>query len=451
MEIPSDVRFCINTLENAGHEAYCVGGCVRDFLLGKTPHDFDLCSDALPDRIEALFSGFPLVLAGKKHGTVGVVMPSGVVEITTYRTEGGYGDHRRPDWVAFVPELRQDLARRDFTVNAMAFSPSRGLQDPFGGAADLKKGILRAVGDPETRFREDALRILRGVRFACQFGLEPEIETEAAMEKCAGLLDGLARERVFEELSRLLPAADADKLVRFAPVLTRAIPELAPMVGFDQRSPHHRYDLYTHTAQVTAGVPGDVTLRWTALLHDLGKIPCFTLDETGRGHFKGHAKVGAALADEVLRRLKAPTALRQRVTLLIELHMTRLMPEKKLLKRYLSRWGEETVMQLLALQRSDMGGKGTDEGDDGYFDRVQVLLEQIRSEGQCLTLRELAVNGNDLKALGLEGRQIGDTLRALLEAVVEERLPNNREALLGEVRQHLPRPEPDRAIDGTEA
>ena len=437
MEIPGDVLFCMNTLEDAGYAAYCVGGCVRDALLGRRPHDFDLCTDATPDRIEALFSGFSLVLAGKKHGTVGVVTPTGVVEITTFRREGGYGDNRRPDWVAFVPDLRQDLARRDFTVNAMAYSPRRGLQDPFGGAEDLKKGTLRTVGDPETRFREDALRILRGVRFACTYGLEPEAQTEAAMARCACLMDNLARERVFDELCRILTAATAEQLVRFAPVMTRAVPELGPMVGFDQRSPHHRYDLYTHTAHVVAGVPGELTLRWAALLHDLGKPACFTLDETGRGHFKGHAKAGAPMAEAVLRRLKAPTALREQAVLLIEQHMTRLLPDKRLLKRYLSRWGEDTVRKLLALQRADMGGKGTGPEDDS-FDRVQALLEEILYEGSCLSLRDLAVNGRDLMALGLSGPDIGKCLGSLLSAVVEETLPNDREALLKAAEEYQP-------------
>ena len=431
MVLPEYVLDCLNRLEKAGYQAWAVGGCVRDALLGKPPQDYDLCTDALPERTQALFSDRELVLAGLKHGTVGVVTPGGVVEITTFRTEGDYEDGRHPQWVHFVPELREDLRRRDFTVNAMAWSPLRGLRDPFGGQEDLENGILRAVGEPEQRFREDALRILRGVRFACRFRLRVEENTLRAMESLVPLMEGLSRERVFGELCALLPGITAEQLLWFAPVITGAIPELKPMVGFDQRSPHHAYDLYTHTAYVTGAVPADLTLRWAALLHDVGKIPTFTLDETGRGHFYGHAGASAEAADAILHRLKAPTALRERVNILIRNHMTRLEEDKKLLKRRVRSLGWEAVEQLLRLQEADMGSKGTGEEQDfDQFRRIRALLEEIRAENACLTLRDLAVNGNDLMALGLRGAEIGKTLNALLDAVLDERVPNHREALL---------------------
>ena len=431
MALPEYVRGCLERLEDAGFRAWAVGGCVRDACLGIMPHDFDLCTDALPERIQAVFPDRELVLAGVKHGTVGVVTPGGVVEITTLRTEGDYRDGRHPQWVKFVPELREDLLRRDFTINAMAWNPREGLQDPFGGREDLQKGILRAVGDPERRFREDALRILRGVRFAARFGLTVEENTLAAMEALAPLMDSLSRERVFGELCALLPGITAEELIRFAPVITGAIPELKDMVGFDQHSPHHAYDLYTHTAHVVGAVPGDLKLRWAALLHDVGKISTFTLDETGRGHFYSHAAMSAEAADEILRRLKAPTALRERVTILIRHHMTRLEEDKKLLKRRVRALGWDTMEELLQLQEADMRSKGTGEPQDfDQFRRIRVLLEEIRAENACLTLKDLAVNGQDMLALGLKGPQIGKTLNALLDAVLEERLPNDREALL---------------------
>ena len=333
--------------------------------------------------------------------------------------------------MAFVPHVEKDLARRDFTVNAMAFSPTRGYADPFGGREDLKNGILRAVGDPEKRFQEDSLRILRGVRFAVRYGLAVDPDTEKAMLSQAYLMDNLARERVFEELCKLLPLMKVGDLQRFAPILAAVIPELEPLMGFDQRSPHHAYDLYTHVAHVVAGVPKDLTLRWAALLHDIGKIPTFTRDETGRGHFYGHAPKGAEMAEEVLRRLKAPTALRQQAVLLIEKHMTRLQPDKKLLRRQLGRLGWETVEQLLTLQKADMGSKGTGKPEEmEVFDRISQLLEEIRAEDSCLSLKDLAVKGNDLTALGFTGKSIGCTLNALLEQVLEENLPNDRETLL---------------------
>ena len=261
MYLPQYVTEILDALEAAGFAAYAVGGCVRDAILGLTPQDYDVCTAALPSETEAVFADRRLVLAGKKHGTVGVVTDCGVVEITTFRTEGEYRDNRHPDWVEFVPEIEKDLARRDFTVNAMAYSPKRGFADPFGGREDLEKGILRAVGDPEKRFREDSLRILRGARFAVRYRLAVEEKTESAMVSLAYLMDNLARERVFEELCKLLPLVTASDLKRFAPVITQVIPELAPLVDFDQHSPHHAYDLYTHVSHVVAGVGKDLALR----------------------------------------------------------------------------------------------------------------------------------------------------------------------------------------------
>ena len=435
MILPEYVRACLDALENAGFAAYAVGGCVRDACLGLTPEDYDLCTAAPPEQTEAVFAGRKLVLAGKKHGTVGVVTDCGVVEITTFRTEGAYRDNRHPDWVAFVPTIEQDLARRDFTVNAMAYSPNRGFADPFGGREDLKKRLLRAVGDPARRFREDSLRILRGARFAAKYGLRVEKATWEAMVAQSPLMDNLARERVFEELCKLLPLLTVETMDLFAPILAAVIPELAPLIGFDQHSPHHAYDLYTHVAHVVAAVPKDLTLRWAALLHDIGKVPTFTRDATGRGHFYGHAPKGAEMAETVLRRLKAPAALRERVVLLIGKHMTRLEPDKKLLRRQLGRLGWETVEQLLWLQEADMGSKGTgNPGEMSLFPQIRGLLEEIRAENACLTLKDLAVNGYDLQALGLTGRAIGQCLNILLEKVLEEELPNEREALLAIVK-----------------
>ena len=431
MFLPEYVKNCIDRLENAGFAAYAVGGCVRDDLLGLVPHDYDLCTAAAPADIKAIFSDFPLILAGEKHGTVGVITDGGVIEITTFRTEGGYEDNRHPQWVEFVDHIEGDLARRDFTVNAMAYSPTRGFADPFGGQEDLQNGLLRAVGDAETRFEEDALRILRGVRFAVRFHLTPEEKTLRAMLGKAALMENLARERVFDELCKLLPLVRADDLLRYAPILTQVIPELAPTVGFDQHSPHHAFDVFTHTAHVTENVPATLPLRWAALLHDTGKVPTFCADETGRGHFYGHAKVSAQLADTALRRLKAPTALRERVVTLIELHMTKLEPTKKCIRRWLSRLGLETLEDLLTLQQADTGGKGQDRTDElEQFTVLRTMIEEILAEESCLSLKDLAVSGNDLLALGFEGRQIGEKLQYLLEQVLDEQLPNEKTALL---------------------
>lgn len=431
MKLPESVLTCMKALEREGFTAYAVGGCVRDHCLGRQPDDFDLCTSAKPEEMEAVFSACPLVLAGKKHGTVGVVMGNELVEITTYRTEGAYSDNRHPDWVKFVDRIEEDLARRDFTINAMAYSPRLGYADPFGGRNDLEAGILRAVGDPAARFREDSLRILRGVRFAVKYHLQVEPETEAAMTQLAPLMDNLARERVFSELCKLLPLVRAADLQRFSPILCQAIPELAPTLGFHQHSPHHAYDVYTHTAYVVEHVEADLALRWAALLHDIGKVPTFTRDETGRGHFRGHAPKGAEMADEVLRRLKAPNALTETVVTLIKNHMTKTELTKKAVRRLLSRLGWENTQRLFQLQKADMMSKGVEkDGDLTQFDTLWALLEEIRQEDACLSVTDLKINGRNLMALGFKGPQIGKTLTALLDQVLEETLENEKEALL---------------------
>lgn len=369
---------------------------------------------------------------------MGVLVEDIPVEITTFRTEGGYRDNRHPDWVRFETHIEADLSRRDFTVNAMAYSPTRGLVDPFGGQADLQNKCLRAVGDAATRFIEDSLRILRGVRFAVRYGLTPDNATKKAMFSLAPLMDNLARERVFSELCKLLPLVTASDLLRFAPVLTQVLPELSPLVGFDQHSPHHAYDIYTHTAHVVSAAPASLPLRWAALLHDIGKPQSFYRDETGRGHFPGHADLGAELSDAALLRLKAPTALRQQVTQLIRLHMTPLEPDKKLLRRRLGKLGQETLELLLLLQEADMCSKGTGIPEEtSQFAAIRQVLEEILKEDACLHIRDLAVNGHDLMALGLQGKQVGLCLEQLLQQVQDESLANERTVLLTAVKEEL--------------
>ena len=438
MFLPEYIQTCIRMLEEAGFAAYAVGGCVRDALLGLEPHDYDLCTDARPDGIRRVFAGFRQILAGEKHGTVTVLIEDNPVEITTFRTEGAYTDSRHPQWVEFVPEIEKDLARRDFTVNAMAYSPTRGFADPFGGQQDLKDRVLRAVGDPTARFTEDALRILRGVRFAVRFGLGVEEATLEAMKAQAFRMDHLSRERVFDELCKLLPLVSAEDLLRYGPILTQVIPELAPLQGFDQRNRHHIYDAYTHTAHVVAAVPADLTLRWAALLHDLGKPASFTLDEQGEGHFHGHAAISAELANEILHRLKAPTALRERVMLLIEKHMVWLEVTKPTIRRWISRLGIEAMQQLMILQEADTGGKGTENPKDNpYFSGIAALIREILAEDACLQIKDLAVNGHDLMALGLSGKAIGQMLNRLLELVIDEEIQNEKAALLARVQEEI--------------
>ena len=433
MVLPKSVLELIALLEARGFEAWAVGGCVRDALLGIAPHDFDLCTSALPEQTQEVFRDYRLILAGVKHGTVGVVTDDGVVEITTFRTEGGYADTRHPGWVKFVPNIDEDLARRDFTINAMAFSPTRGYRDPFGGREDLNSKLLRAVGDPETRFREDALRILRGARFAARFSLTIEEATWNAMLSCAPLMDQLARERVFEEICRLIMLTDAKMLCALAPIVARAIPELEPMIGFDQHSPHHSYDVFTHTAWVVQRVDSDLALKLAALFHDSGKPATFSMDDIGRGHFLNHAKVGAEMADRILLELKAPTALREEAVWLAGHHMSYFQPSRKSIRKMLSRHGKERLMKLLSLHRADLLGKDAEDVTEplNRLEEIRSLICQVEEEEGRFTLRDLAVNGRDLMQIGIEaGPGMKQILAQLLDLVLCEQLPNEKKSLL---------------------
>lgn len=430
-------EWILSSLEEAGYPAYLVGGCVRDELLGLPTCDYDIATAARPEQTQAVFRDIRQDTVGIRHGTVRLRLPGGVAEVTTFRTEGGYDDSRHPGWVEFVPDIETDLARRDFTVNAIAWSPRRGYADPFGGREDLKNKLLRCVGQPHRRFEEDALRLLRGIRFAARFRLAVEAQTLRAMVDSAQLVQRLSGERIFAELNGFLGAADFDDLIRFAPVLTATIPELAPAVGFDQHSPHHAYDVYTHICHVTAAVPArPVQLRWAAFLHDVGKPACFTRDETGRGHFKEHAQVGAQMAQEILTRLHAPKGLREDVVWLVSHHMTPLENDEKQLRRYLSRYGCPRLLYLIALQRADMASKGIcDEDAAARLDAVRLTVLRLNLAESRLTVPALAVDGNDMKALGYSGPQIGQILKQLLEKVLDGSLENRRESLLDEAEK----------------
>ena len=439
MVLPENVLKCIDMLEKKGFTAYVVGGCVRDHLLGLEPHDYDMCTNAKPEDICKIFGAYQLVHSGEKHGTVGVVMDGEVYEITTYRTEGEYTDNRHPDEVTFVDKIDEDLGRRDFTVNAMAYSPARGYEDPFGGRRDLQEKRLRAVGDPEKRFREDALRILRGVRFAVRFRLTPEKKTLEAMFRLRELMDNLAAERILTELLGLLPHMTAEDMLLYCPILTQVIPELTPCVDFQQNNPHHSFDVYTHIAHTVAAMPKDADLRLAALLHDIGKVECYTEDENGCGHFYGHAERSAELAKTVLARLKTPTALKERVVFLVQNHMDLFDLEEKHVRRKISKWGAENAKALMALQRADFAATGAARADvDAAYAPREALLEQVLQASDCLSLKDLALGGSDLMALGAEpGPQIGACLNTLLSMVLDEAIPNEKEALLEKAKELL--------------
>ncbi len=440
--LPTYVREALERLSASGFEAWLVGGCVRDRLMGVTPHDYDITSAATPAEVKAVFSGERIIDTGLRHGTVTVLLSGRPVEITTFRTEDTYSDHRHPDSVAFTRTLREDLARRDFTVNAIAMNAEGKLCDPFGGEADLRSRLLRAVGDPSARFREDALRILRCARFSSVLGFAVEPDTAAAMVSCRTLLRYVSAERIYSELTKLLCGRNVRRvLMEHADVLYAVLPELAPMEGFDQRNFHHVYDVWAHTARVVEAVPPEPRLRWAALFHDAGKPACFTLDEQGVGHFRGHAEMSRALADAALRRLKTDNATREAADLLIRFHDWPLEPSAPMVRRALRRLGSEGFRDLIALKRADNLAQAPEfRNRQRTYDELEALAAQILAEQQAFSLKDLAVNGDDLRALGMTpGPEMGRILNELLEAVISERLPNEQSTLLAEAQKHLDR------------
>ncbi|MGE4548185.1 MAG: CCA tRNA nucleotidyltransferase [Intestinibacillus sp.] len=437
LSLPAPAALALAQLEAAGFAAYLVGGCVRDSLRGVPPHDWDLCTAARPEQVRAaLGADFSVLDTGLQHGTVTAVREHVHLEITTFRTEGAYSDGRRPDGVSFAGRVEDDLSRRDFTVNAMAWSPARGLVDPFGGRDDLEAGLLRCVGDPDARFTEDALRIARALRFASETGFAVEIHTAAAMLRQMGLLDRIARERLCEELRRTLCGRYVGRVLRaFPDVLAQFCPELRPMFGFAQHNAHHLYDVWEHTVRVVEAVPDGVQLRLAALLHDSGKPASFTMDERGVGHFYGHPKISALLAHKLLVRLRFDHETRAAVVRLVEYHDRRLDLDPARMRRRLHALGEARVRQLLVLKKADCVGRGTHREYIAELCRAEAMLNDMLAQNQCFSLRQLAVNGRDMMALGLHGPQIGDMLHALLAHVLEHPADNQKERLLALARQ----------------
>ena len=426
----------LNRLTAAGHRAVLVGGCVRDSLLGIPPHDYDAATSALPDEIRTACAGLTCLNIGLKHGTITVLSGGIPVETTTFRKETTYSDHRHPDAVEFTNDLTEDLARRDFTVNAIAWESS-GIADPFGGQADLKRRLIRCVGDPDRRFEEDALRILRGLRLAAQLEFTIHPDTAAAIRSHAPDLAHVAWERIWAEFSRLLCSPGAQEvLLSFPEVVCQIIPELAPCVGFDQKNFHHRYDVYTHSVMALANTPPLLPVRLAALLHDAGKPETFSLDERGVGHFYGHPKHSVALADTALRRLRLPNDLREQVLTLIERHDLPVEPERKWVGRWLARLGEDTFSLLLHLKRGDRAACAdpAPPSPDPFLVAESLALELLE-EHACLSLKDLAVDGRDCLSAGLRGKEIGQTLQRLLDAVSEGVIPNERSILLDRIKK----------------
>lgn len=441
INIPAGAREIIHQLERGGYECYVVGGCVRDSLLGLDPHDWDICTSAEPAVVKSIFPALSIIETGLKHGTVTIVMEDGAYEVTTFRVDGGYSDNRHPDSVAFTSNLRDDLARRDFTMNAMAYNDRSGLIDPFEGEKALQNREIACVGDPADRFYEDALRVMRALRFASVYGFSIQADTAQAIHQYALLLRNVAAERIQAELNRLLLGKGVlQVLLDYSDVMSVIIPELGPCVGFEQHNRYHQYTIYDHIAHAVANYTGDdLSVKTALLLHDIGKPLCYTEDERG-GHFYGHGVPSHRLAKDVTKRLRYDNKTRDEVLTLVLNHDAVIEPTPKVVRRWLNKIGESNFRKLLEVRMADINAhaEGTQQSRIDQCLALHRILDEIIEQEQCFSIKKLAVNGSDIMALGApEGRLVGDTLRHILDMVINGELPNEAEALTQAAREYL--------------
>ena len=433
IQMPESVSLIIHTLQEAGFEAYAVGGCVRDSILGRVPDDWDITTSAKPEEVKGLFRR--TVDTGIKHGTVTVLMNKVGYEVTTYRIDGAYEDGRHPKDVTFTASLTEDLRRRDFTINAMAYNEEEGLVDVFGGVEDIEKKLLRCVGDPEARFGEDALRMMRAVRFSAQLGYEIEEKTRQAIKKLAPTLEKISAERIAVELVKLLKSPHPDRLrTCYETGLTAVFfPEFDRMMETAQNNPHHCYSVGEHTLAALQAVPEDKALRLAMLLHDSGKPETLSTDENGIDHFYAHAKASGEIARRFLRRLKFDNDTTDRVVRLVTVHDVLIEPELKYMRRAMNRNGEDLFPDIFAVKQADLDAQSDfmRAEKQAQLDELCRLYEEVRAQGNCVSLKKLAVTGSDLIAAGMQpGKQLGAVLKELLELVLEDPARNTKEYLL---------------------
>lgn len=444
IHIPTGARKIIARLEQHGYEAYIVGGCVRDSLMGKSPSDWDICTSARAEEMMALFEDKRIIPTGIQHGTLTILAEDGAYEVTTFRIDGEYLDHRHPKSVAFTRELAEDLSRRDFTINAMAWHPERGLIDLFGGVEDLRDRLVRAVGDPVQRFNEDGLRMLRMVRFATVLDFDYDPATYDAVRKQGHLLQYISKERIQVELNKILlaahPARGLEDLYTLG-MYPYIIPMMCHTVGFAQRGGHHFLDVFEHSLLAVGVIAPELVLRLTMLLHDIGKPFVWDSSESlSYDRFDDHAAVSAKLAGKILRDLKYDNATRKDVVELIAHHNDILLPDPVNVRRALARLGEVQTRRLVQVKVADLIAHdlaGEREKILALFAEISDVIDEVVARGDCTSVKALAIGGQDMMALGLSGRAIGQMLNAALELVLEKPEMNTRETLLNWVRGNL--------------
>lgn len=436
MTIFEKANYLIETIENAGFEAYQVGGCVRDFFMKRKCDDIDITTSAKPGDLEKILAenNIKYIETGLKHGTVTAVFDGDNFEITTYRTDGEYIDNRHPENVSFVSNIDEDLSRRDFTINAIAYNPNKDeIVDLFGGRDDIENKIIKAVGDPDRRFKEDALRIMRAIRFSSTLGFEIEENTKAALFRNKELLKNVSAERIFTELSKLLLGDNVfDVLTEYKEIIGVIIPELVPIFTCGQNTVWHIFDVYTHTAKTVEQSPRLLSLRLTMLLHDIGKPLAKTTDDNGVNHFKGHQKISADLAAPILKRFKISNELYDRVMLIIPIHDIHIGTKKKNIKKWLNRLGEQGVRDLIEVKRADKLGQNPKMTGEELQNLVttESLVDEIIANAEPYSVKDLKINGFDLINLGFKGKEIGNILSAVLEMVIDGKIENEKNILL---------------------
>ncbi len=436
---PKPVCDALRLLHQNGFSAYAVGGCVRDSLLGLSPEDWDLTTSARPEETERVFADFRVVETGLRHGTVTVLAEGLPLEITTYRIDGAYADMRRPEQVTFSTELREDLARRDFTVNTLCWSEETGVLDLFEGLNDLRDGVLRTVGNADKRFSEDALRILRCIRFASTLGFQIEDATSDSLLFNRFRLQSISAERIRAEFTKLLCGKHASKVLeKYRSVVEVFIPELSALVGCAQNTPYHCYDVLGHTLCALDHIEPTEILRLCMFFHDFGKPICRRTDENGRDHFKGHGAVSVGIAEAVLKRLRYDHKTVEEVTTLVRIHDTKAPRSKAEAKRLLAQIGVAHYRALVKIKRADTRAKADPHALDERLERMEALLEEILQNGECYSISMLAINGNDLQAAGVPyGQTVRAGLEGLLDAVIDGRCPNEKDALLRFLQKNL--------------
>lgn len=430
---PDYINTAIRLLENSGFNAYAVGGCIRDSVMGRTPNDWDMTTSSTPEETMKVFGNYRVIPTGIKHGTVTVIIDSNPIEITTMRIDGDYTDNRRPDSVCFTSDIIKDLARRDFTVNAMAYNHRDGLIDPFNGKEDIKTKIIRCVGNPDKRFNEDALRILRALRFASVLDFSIDDETDNSIFRNLHLINNVANERIRVELLKLLQGTGVEKiLTEYKDIIFSIIPELRETDGLPQNNKYHIYDVWTHTVKVVSGVRNTPLLRISALLHDIGKPCCLRIDSDGTTHFKGHAEKGSDIADSILRRLKFSNKEIGEITTLILLHDDYPDGDKHKVAKYCSEYSFDILRLALELMRGDASGKSPVVRAElmKSYDKAESQINEIEASNMCLQITDLEINGNDLIKLGYHGKDIGTVLNTLLTMVIDEKIINNKDVLI---------------------